>query len=56
MERSREGGVGVEIGSEEVVGCSKGRAFAEQLGTSLEVGEAAVEVDGLLAECELQKL
>jgi hypothetical protein len=33
----REGGVGVEIGSEEVVGC-KGRAFAEKLGACLGIG------------------
>jgi hypothetical protein len=45
----REEGVGVEIGSKEVVG-SKGRAFAEKLGTGLGIGEATVEVNGLLAE------
>jgi hypothetical protein len=33
----REGGVGVEIGSEEVVGC-EGHAFAEKLGAGLGVG------------------
>jgi hypothetical protein len=41
--------VGIEISSEEGVGC-KGRAFAEKLGVSLGVGQATVEVDGLLAE------
>jgi hypothetical protein len=41
--------VGVEIGSEEVVG-SKGRAFAEQSGASLGIREAVVEIDGLLVE------
>jgi hypothetical protein len=45
----REGGLGVEIGSDEVVG-SKGRAFVEKLGAGLGVGEAAVEVDGMLTE------
>lgn len=33
----REGGVGIEIGGEEVVG-GKGRTFAEKLGAGLGVG------------------
>jgi hypothetical protein len=45
----KEGGVGVEISSDEMVGC-KGHAFAEKLGAGLGVGQAAVEVDDLLAE------
>jgi hypothetical protein len=39
----------VEVGIKEVV-CSKGHAFAEPLGAGLGIGEAAVEVDGLLEE------
>jgi hypothetical protein len=37
------------IGSKEVV-CSEGLAFAEELGTGLGIGEAAVEVNSLLTE------
>jgi hypothetical protein len=41
--------MGIEIGSKKMGGASKLGAFAEELGTGLEVGDTAVEVKGGIA-------
>jgi hypothetical protein len=49
VEEISEGSMGVEVGGKKVGG-GECCAFAEELGTGLEVGDATVEVEGLVLE------